>query len=133
MLFWRNFNNVSIESISIILHKIYMIATPPKPYSQHSIVQGSVFFSGTHCTCISFQSNLLQASRITLDVFILVASFFEFVNSVVALYYASSFNGNSSSTPPPPTLSVSCYKTKKKKQKKKKKGKKKYFICTKTI
>ena len=40
-----NFNNVSFESILIILHEIYMIIViHPKTCSQHSIVSGFCFF-----------------------------------------------------------------------------------------
>ena len=52
---WRNFNNVSFESIMAILYDEGMTRViHPGTWSQHPFVSGvCVFFSGTQCTVYS--------------------------------------------------------------------------------
>ena len=57
---WRNFNNVSFESIMVILYDKGMTTViHPGTLSQHSFVSGGLFFSGTHCISPTDQRRLV--------------------------------------------------------------------------
>ena len=76
-----------------------------------SLILSVTKISHVYYLYIYFIFKWLQEARLAFDAFILIASFFEFVNSVVALSYSVSFICNS--TPPPPTVPVSWNRRKK--------------------